>query len=280
MTTTDCRHTAPADDTRRAHAEALVALRSAVARTAELWRRTPDRHAPVPGLAWTAAETAAHMVGDLQEYTEALHDGGVSAIGSGSPSKRSAAVNAQHLTKVAERDMRRLADMLEEQAVHYIDAAGAADDTVTIATANGLILTPPIMTSLLLGEQLVHGLDVARAARARWCISRTDALLVIPGVLTIAPQYVHPTRSAEASVSFELRIRGGGRYRLSVHHGTADITGAGEKADCVISADPVAFLLVGYGRIAQWRPIIGLNMLAFGRKPWLATKFGSLISSP
>ncbi|HZQ30989.1 MAG TPA: hypothetical protein VFB19_04575 [Mycobacterium sp.] len=280
MTTTDLRHTAPADDTRRAHADALVAFRAAVERSAELWRRTPAPNAPVPGLTWSAAQTAAHMVGDLTEYTEGLEGHSVAAVGSGSPSKRSAAANARHLEMVGERDMRRLADTLEEQAVRYIDAASNVDEGTSIHTANGLVLTPPIMTCLLLGEQLVHGLDIARAGRARWCISRADALLVIPGVLTVAPQYVHPTRSANESVSFELRIRGGGRYRLAVHHGTAEITAAGEKADCVISADPVAFLLVGYGRIAQWRPIIGLNMMAFGRKPWLATKFGSLISSP
>jgi hypothetical protein len=176
--------------------------------------------------------------------------------------------------------MRRLADMLEDQAEQYLAAAAGADEAAAITTANGLVLSPPIMTGLLLGEQLVHGLDIARASRAPWCIGRADALLVIPAVLAVTPEYVHPSRSAGVNVSFELRIRGGGRYRLAVHDGTGEITAAGEKADCVISADPVAFLLVGFGRIAQWRPIIGGQMMARGRKPWLAVKFGTLLSSP
>lgn len=57
-------------------------------------------------------------------------------------------------------------------------------------------------------------------------------------------------------------------------------TAAGEKADCVITADPVAFLQLAYGRIPPWRPVIGGKMFASGRKPWLAVKFGTLLSSP
>ena len=36
------------------------------------WRRVSDYDVPVPGLDWTAAETAAHMIGDLRDYTEVL----------------------------------------------------------------------------------------------------------------------------------------------------------------------------------------------------------------
>jgi hypothetical protein len=75
-------------------------------------------------------------------------------------------------------------------------------------------------------------------------------------------------------------MRGGGRYRLVVDDGTAVVTSAGEKADCVITADPVTFLLVGYGRVGQWSQIIRGNLLAGGRKPWLAAKFGTLLASP
>lgn len=280
MTTTEFRST-PADEARRGHDAALSALRAAVLRSAELWRRT-DAHAPVPGLTWTAAETAAHVVGDLRDETD-VHAGGARThvvAGTGSPSKRSAAVNAQHLVMVRERDMRRLADMLEEQAARYLDVARAADDTSEITIANGLTMTTPILTRVLLGEQLLHGLDVARAAHEPWSISRVDALLVVPAIMALTPHYLHPARSANVNVSYELRFRGGGRYRLAVRDGTADITAAGEKADCVITADPVAFLQLGYGRIPQWRPIIGGKMTAGGRKPWLAIKFGTLISSP
>ena len=62
----------PAEDTRRAYGATLNALRGAVARSADLLRRIDNPDAPAPGLTWTAAETAAHVVGDLRDYTEAL----------------------------------------------------------------------------------------------------------------------------------------------------------------------------------------------------------------
>ena len=135
------------------------------------------------------------------------------------------------------------------------------------------------MTALLLGEQVVHGLDVARAAKVRWQVDPRDALLVAPGVLSIAPQYLRPSAAA-VRASFELRIKGASRYRLAVDRGNAVVTEAGEKSDCVITADPVAFLLLGYGRITQWSPIIRGKLRAGGRKPWLAMKFATLLESP
>jgi hypothetical protein len=58
------------------------------------------------------------------------------------------------------------------------------------------------------------------------------------------------------------------------------VTAAGEKADCVITADPVAFLLVGFGRVPQFSQLLRGKLRAGGRKPWLATTFGTLLASP
>jgi hypothetical protein len=274
----------PVDDTRRAHNSTLDALRDAVGRSARLWRRVADPNASVPGLTWTAAETAAHVVGDLRDHAQALtrHANGWLTRADRrfeSPSRLSAIVNARHLTAVPERDMHRLADLLEETAATYLAAADSADADSVIPTPNGLTLTPPVMSSLLLGEQLIHGLDIARAANTAWTVSPRDALLVIPGLLSVAPRYLRPFRAA-VRMSFELRVRGGGNYRIAVDDETAVLSAAGEKADCVIAADPVAFLLASYGRISQWSPIVAGKFRASGRKPWLAMRFGTLLSNP
>src|SRR5689334_4549479 len=141
MTTAAFPYTAPAQDVRDGHGAALAALRAAAARSADLWRRTPDGQAPVPGLSWTAAETAAHVVGDLRDETNGL-TGAPRAdvdLGSGPASKRSAAVNAQHLATVRERDMRRLAQLLDEEVARYLRVASDADDTADVNMANGLV---------------------------------------------------------------------------------------------------------------------------------------------
>ncbi len=276
--------TRPAEDVRRAHAATRTALRAAAGRTADLLRSVTTPQARVPGLDWSAAETAAHMVGELRDYRQGLirHTNGylTHAVPTPeTPARMGAMVNARQLAEVTERDTGRLAALLEQAVAEYLAAAEAATDTAAIPTANGLVLNPSTMTSLLLGEQVIHGLDIARAAGGRWSISAHDALKVIPGALTVAPHYLRPSAAA-THVSFELRIRGANRYRLAVDRGVATVTGATERSDCVITADPVAFMLVGFGRISQWSPILRGKMRAGGRKPWLAMKFATLISCP
>jgi uncharacterized protein (TIGR03083 family) len=285
MTLAPVHLTGPVEDTRQAYGPILTALRDAVARSADLWRSIDKPDVPAPGLIWTAAETAAHVVGDLRDYTQALtrHTNGYMTHANRpteSPSRLSAKVNARHLEEVPERNLHRLADMLETSADAYLNAAAAADPGAEIATPNGLVIGPPTMAAVLLGEQVIHGLDISRTANMRWTVSAADAFLVIPGVLSIAPQYLRPRRAAGVHISFELRMRGGSSYRLAVDDGTAVVTAAGKKADCVITADPVAFLLLGYGRISQLSPVLRGQLRPGGRKPWLAMKFGTLLSSP
>lgn len=283
MTLAPYHQTGPAEDARLARDATRVALRAAAGRTAELLRSI-DGTAPVPGLEWTAAETAAHLVGELRDYRQALvrHTNGYMTHAvpmQESPSQMGAIVNARQLAAVAERDTGRLAALLEQAVEAYLLAADAAADTAAISTANGLVLNPPTMTSLLLGEQVIHGLDISRAAGTRWHIDPRDALMVLPGVLTVAPRYLRPS-AATVQISFELRIRGANRYRLAVDRGVATVTGAGDRSDCVITADPVAFMLLGFGRISQWSPILRGKIRAGGRNPWLALKFAMLISNP
>jgi uncharacterized protein (TIGR03083 family) len=287
MKTVPVASTGPIDDVRRADAHARAALADAVVRSAQLWRSIADPAAPVPGLAWTAGQTAAHVVGDMREYTEALttHVNGDRAaiqVPDGSPAQARTAVNDRHLTDISERDMRQLADMLEETAARYLAVAAAVDpsERASILTADGLVLEPAVMTCLLLGEQLVHGLDIARAADRPWSIGPEDALLVIPSVLALAPKYLRPSRTKNLNISFELRMRGGPRYRVAIANGTGVVTVAGEKADCVITADPVTFLLLGLGRVPQLPQLLRGRLRAGGRKPWLAAKFGTLMASP
>src|ERR1700754_2645048 len=135
MTSAPVHHTGPAEDTRRAYGPTLNALRGAVARSADLWRHIDKPDAPAPGLIWTAAETAAHIVGDLRDYAQALtrHAAGYMTHANRpteSPSLLSAKVNARHLEEVPERNMRHLADLMEDAAAAYLDAAERVDPAV------------------------------------------------------------------------------------------------------------------------------------------------------
>jgi hypothetical protein len=284
MKTVPATPAGPINHVRRADAQARSALAAAVSRSAQLWRGIADSSAPVPGLAWSAGQTAAHVVADMGEYTEVLtrHLNGETAelnIPDGSPARARNSANDRHLVAVPERDMRRLADLLEETAGKYLAAASAIEtsERVALLTADGLVLEPAVMTCLLLGEQLVHGLDIARAAHHPWDIERNDALLAIPAMLSLVPKYLRPRTT---NASFELRLRGAPRYRVAIANGTGVVTVAGEKADCVITADPVTFLLLGLNRVPQLPQLLRGKLWARGRKPWLAAKFGTLLESP
>jgi Mycothiol maleylpyruvate isomerase N-terminal domain len=260
------------------------ALQDAASRVSGLLRSVQHPDAPVPGLNWTVSETAAHMVAELADYA-AFARGDPNLARPAGPeddrtaAQRNAAANAAQLTRFAERDLFRLADMVVPAADDFIAAAEARTGESILAT-NGLFMTIPTMTAVLLGEVLIHGFDVARAAHLPWRISRTDALHVVAGIMAIVPDYIDPQRATGLHVSYELRMRGGGRYRMAVDDGAAAVTAPGPRADCWISADPVAFLLVGYGRTGQWTQIAHGKLIAGGRKPWLGLAFSQLITAP
>jgi uncharacterized protein (TIGR03083 family) len=261
------------------------ALQEAAERTAGLLRAVHRPDAPVPGLAWTVSQTAAHMAAELRDYaafTRGEQDPGAALAPGGkeTAAQRNAAANTAQLARFTERDLSRLASMMVPAADDFAAAAGRCRPGDRILASNGLYMTVPTMTAALLGELLIHGLDIARAAKIPWPISRADALHVIAGVMAMVPDYLDRRRAAGRHVSYELRLRGGPRYHITIDDGTAAVTGPGPRADCWISADPAAFLLVGYGRAGQWTQIIRGNLLAGGRKPWLGPAFGQLITSP
>jgi hypothetical protein len=262
------------------------ALRDAAVRAAAMLGAVADPSLPVPGLAWNVTETAAHLVAEIEDYAgfitgerDANH-GLAQSPAHSTPSQLSAASNARQLEECTGTDIGQIAHRLVPAVEHFVAAAADRFNNQRILTSNGLSMTVPLMSSLLLGELLIHGFDIARATGSKWPISSQDALEVIGGVMTMVPDYVDKEKTAGLHVSYELRFRGGPRYRLAIDDGTAEVTEPGEKVDCWISADPAAFLLVGYQRIGQWGPILRGKMMAGGSKPWLGFKFGGLLTGP
>ncbi|HEX3839297.1 MAG TPA: maleylpyruvate isomerase family mycothiol-dependent enzyme [Acidimicrobiales bacterium] len=261
-------------------------FRDAAVRAAAMLRTVPDPKAPVEGMDWSVTETAAHLVAEIEHYAEFITGACDARVGlalsapDSTPAALSAASNQRQLEASAGRDLAQLADRLVPAAEEFVAAGAQRSGDEPILTSNGLSMTVPVMTTTLLGELLVHGFDIARAAGVPWSIDRQDALRVIDGIMAIVPDYVDRQRTADLEVTYELRFRGGPRYRLAIDHGTATLTEPGGKVDCWISADPVAFLLVGYGRIGQWGQILRGKMMARGSKPWLGFKLGDLLTGP
>ena len=272
-------------ETRTSLSETCNAILDAARRAADVVRASADVSVRVPGLDWTLGEAAVHLAAETREYAETLagdldvDEYVQSASNAATPAERSAVLNAQQLERNRERDPVTLAAAVESAAQAFAAATATRQAADRVRTTNGLDMTVDSMAKVILGEQLIHGLDMARATKAAWRISPEDALRVIDGVVTIAPNYLDPVASRDVTASYELRFRRGPAYRLDVDRGTATVGPASGRADCTIIADPVAFLLVGFGRSSQWAAIMRGRLIAFGRKPWLGFTFGKLLTS-
>ena len=215
-----------------------AALIAATRRTAGLLREAPDGQTAVPNLAWTVGETAAHLVTILQ------HSRG---FVSGEEDATRYATLDPGATTPAERSVAANARMLEEFTER-----------------------DPV-------EQLVHGLDFARALKRPWRIDCRDAILVASASMALVPEIIDRDGTAGVHATFELRLRGGPRYRVRIDDGTATVTEVSGSADCWMNVDPVAALLLGYGRIGQWGQLLRGRLIVGGRKPWLVLKFSELL---
>jgi hypothetical protein len=128
----------------------------------------------------------------------------------------------------------------------------------------------------------VHGHDIATGTRRPWPICADHARIILGTVFPeMIPLLVRPGAARAGAVRYEIRVRGGGpRFVVRVADGAAEVRAAGEPVDCVISAAPAAFLLVGYGRLPIGRALLRGGVLAWGRRPWLGLRFNDHLFSP
>lgn len=241
------------------------------------------------GLTWSLAETASHVVLGLRLYTDSVRgdlDRWRGLIPEDVPAfhDRLAAVTAKGLGMVPERDPATLAGLIGDAVGDFLAASAGLPPDRPVATpwyGEGVSLSLGEATALLLGEQLVHGRDLAVTLRRPWPISRAEALLVVPAATAMMPRAIRAeaTRDLELTVAFHLR--GGPGFAIRVVRGTAAREPLGlHRPDCHIRFDPVAFLLVGYGRLSPWAALARGGAIAYGRRPWIALRFRDLFHDP
>lgn len=253
------------------------ALSAASARAQTLLAAVPDTSVPTRGLDWTVGETAAHLVADVRQFADIAMGrrvvaGGVDQI---------VAVTAGHLVGVGERAPAVLARLLGEAVRDFLaETAGHTGDEL-VAWYGGQTISAAAITCLVLGEVLVHGHDIARATGGRWSLRPVDARLALDGATWSLGSLFDPEAARGLRATYDVRVRGGSRVEARVEGGVLTVepdNGAG--VDCHISADPVALLLVGYGRTGQWGQIARGRLVAWGRKPWLGPRFATLLRNP
>lgn len=95
------------------------------------------------------------------------------------------------------------------------------------------------------------------------------------------PHFVTDAGSGLAA-TFEVSLRApDAKILLVFDGGSLSIEAPGSrKVDCHVSAEPAKYLLVGYGRISEWGPILTGRIIAWGRKPWLGRALAGAFQNP
>jgi hypothetical protein len=280
------RTPAPSGPDTMTMAEALAALRQTAAATGNLLAAMSDTQDvfPVPGLAWTVSETAAHLVALLRQsaaYASGARDGAAERAALpplGGVGERMAFGNARELDALVERRLPVLRQLLASAVDEYATAITRRRDGGPVQTLFGQE-DPAAMTAALIGEQLVHGFDLARAVGRRWSIDPGAARLVLTGTAPFLPHLVDPEAIRDVRARIEFRIAGAVPFTLMLDHGRAAIEPADGSCDCWIAAQPVPYLLLAYNRIGRWRPLLRREVRSGGRRRSLAMRLPRYLTS-
>ena len=280
---------AGAPESRRADAgDARAALQAAARRCARLVASIEDMASPVHRSSWTVGEAAAHLVVALRGFTDA-------ATGEagrwreqipdvGRYPERLGGLNAATIAAEPTRDPKAAGHAITEAADAYLSATAALPPDHAVPTpwyGPDATLAVSTATCLLLGEQVVHGYDIAKAVKQKWPIDAADAVLVFEAIKSMFPIAADPDAIAGLSATYEIRVGRQSRFAVRIDDGRVEVGAVeGRRIDCHIVAEPVALLLIGYGRLNQWRAIAGGKVFTWGRKPWLGVRFVGLFFNP
>lgn len=264
-------------------AAAQNAVSAAAPRVVSLLRSVRNPEAPALG-AWNVRQLAVHLSHSFDGITAmAKGGGGILADLGGLSTLTNALVEGEE-----EQDLGRLADRITATAGTLLDVMRASPaDELRAWLVRGTEMHLSSLTCHALNELIVHGRDIAVADGQDWPVPKSDAALVVSGFLfpalaVLGSGMVNQEGAKDVRASFDVQVRRGGRAVLRFDDGDLTVTPGKPDGpvDCHLSVDPLAFLLVAWNRISQWKAIPRGQLMAYGRKPWLGLKLRTLLNNP
>ena len=258
-------------------AEALRALAESTQQLNHMLREHAPSDRPIPHLEWTISQCVAHMLISNWMYADQVVGPGVSMS-----IEQTGELNTWSVSLLSGLDPSALAGEMARSNAHFMAVASSLPHDATFTWWSGAEARVDVAIGLLVGERIVHGWDIARALGRPWTIHPRHAAIAMQASFAVMPLIVDPEAAAGLDAVFEMRLRGHGRYefRFTDGHLSTSRTSAARDAGCRVSADPVALLLVGYGRTSQWGALLRGRMVAWGRRPWLGLRLGQVLRNP
>ena len=259
--------------------QARATLLAVSARTAGLIEALPVTEASVPGSKWTVREVGVHLVNVGVRYS-AMVQGEPLGYASLAPDE-CARMNDQLIADIPETDPVKLAALIQEGTDRLLDASARCDDEHPVLWHCETHIPIPNLIAVATAEHLVHGYDIAAAVKRPWPITAAEAGIALFGYGPAYGLCLNPATTAGHTAGYGIELRTGERFTIRFVDGEYCLeppdTG---PVDCTITADPVAFLLVGSGRMTQWQAIALGVMEVGGDRPDLALKFLDLFLFP
>ncbi|MGH8991824.1 MAG: maleylpyruvate isomerase N-terminal domain-containing protein [Acidimicrobiia bacterium] len=252
--------------------EVRSALIEVSARTEGLVESLPDTVAPLPGSAWSVREAAVHLVTVGVRYAGMVH-GESYGYQSLSPAE-CGRMNDELIADIPESDPGKLAALMRDGTGRLLEATAGGHDAQEVVWHCDTRITVPHLVGTAVAEHLLHGYDMAVATGRPWPIEPHHASLALFGYGPAYGLCLNPATIAGHSAGYGIDLGTGERFTIRFVDGeySTEPPDSG-PVDCTITADPVAFLLVGSGRLTQWEAI-ALGLLgAGGNRPELALSF-------
>ncbi|MCA1842611.1 MAG: SCP2 sterol-binding domain-containing protein [Actinobacteria bacterium] len=261
----------------------LDAGRSAIAAlgadVAALLRSAGRSDIPIPGAEWTVRDAAVH----LTNFSAVNAD-----VAAGMPSPRLSVErgdvaddNLRRIADVPETDPDKLAGLVVDGVDRFLEATAGRSGDVEVTWHCGLKLGLAELAGVELAELVLHGYDMAIAVGHPWPIDPLHALIVLNGYGPAFGLVVNEKRARGLNAGFGIELRGGPAFTARFVDGQYQVEppDAG-PVDCTLSADPVAFLLVGSGRLNPLTAVALGLLSAGGDRPERALSFNQLFVYP
>jgi len=240
----------------------------------------PNTTTPILPGTWTVREAAVHLAVASDLYAELAARTPVPPLTTWTTVEQWNAESAALIADIPETDPHKLAVIMGDAVGRFLDVTGRrpADQPTVLF---GLDFDVTRLVCVILGEWAVHGYDIAAATGHPWPIDPGHAQLALYGYGSGLSPFVDPATAAGHTAAYGIEIRGGDGFTARFTDGafTVEFAGSG-PVDCVISADPVALVMVALGRISPLEAVALGLLSAGGDRPELALGFLDLFAIP